>query len=230
MVFVIIKIKYISGGIYKNQPSTYFLKYDPSYKTIIPLQPMKISKTNHSMIGYNDKIYCVGGMNNNKNEYYDIKELKWELMPNLNVNERQFPMLYINKNFLYAFCGLKNNIIINTIERINLNNLNSGWNFVNYKNPDNLDINIYGCGIIPFEENSILLFGGKNNNEILKKVFKYNFPTDSFHKSGYYTSIDFGIDFPVYFRENVLHNLNDNQLGGICENEQHRGICLTFPS
>ena len=221
---------YISGGIYKNQPSTYFLKYDPSYKTIIPLQPMKISKTNHSMIGYNDKIYCVGGMNNNKNEYYDIKELKWELMPNLNVNERQFPMLYINKNFLYAFCGLKNNIIINTIERINLNNLNSGWNFVNYKNPDNLDINIYGCGIIPFEENSILLFGGKNNNEILKKVFKYNFPTDSFHKSGYYTSIDFGIDFPVYFRENVLHNLNDNQLGGICENEQHRGICLTFPS
>ena len=221
---------YISGGIYKNQPSTYFLKYDPSYKTIIPLQPMKISKTNHSMIGYNDKIYCIGGMNNNKNEYYDIKDLKWELMPNLNVTERQFPMLYINNNFLYAFCGLKNNITLNSIERINLNNLSSGWNFVNYKNPENLDINIYGCGIIPFDDNVILLVGGKNNNEIFKKVFKYNFKNDSFHKSGYYTFIDFGIDFPVYFRENLLHNLNDNQFGGVCENEQHRGIFLTFPS
>ena len=221
---------YISGGIYKNQPSTYFIKYDPSYKTIIPLQPMKISKTNHSMIGYNDKIYCIGGLNNNKNEYYDIKELKWELMPNLNINERQFPMLYIYNNFLYAFCGLKNNIITNTIEKINLNNLSSGWNFVNYKNPENLDINIYGCGIIPFEDNSILLFGGKNNNEIIKKVVKYNFKDDSFHKSGYYTSLDFGINFPVYFRENLLHNLNNNQFGGVCENEQHRGIFLSLPS
>ena len=44
------------------------------------MTPMKINKANYSMIGYEDKIYSMGGINNNKCEYYNIKEMKQELM------------------------------------------------------------------------------------------------------------------------------------------------------
>ena len=218
---------YISGGFYKNLPSSFFIKYDPSYKTVIIMPPMKINKANHSMIGYDDKIYSIGGINNNKCEYFNIKEMKWEPIANLFVEERQFPMLYIYHNFLYAFGGLTSkNEILSTVERINLKNPKSKWELVTYTNPDNIDTKIYGCGIIPCDENSIFLFGGKNKDGLLKKVFKFNFSNNSFQKSGFYAALD----LPVYFRENILHKLNNNQFGGVSESDEHRGIFLTLPS
>ena len=227
---------FISGGFYdannKNYLSNNFIIYDSKEKIIKTLPEMKIPKANHSMIGYNNKIYCIGGLNNNKCEYYDINQKIWNLFPSLNVNERQFPMLYIYNYYLYAFFGLNylnendndNKNYLDSIERIHINNLER-WEFVVYKNPDNLDIKVYGCGIIPCNESSIFLFGGKNNNQILKKVFKYDFKDDTFKKSGFYTDLS----FPAYFKENLLHKINNNQYVGISEGKENKGVFVTLP-
>ena len=214
---------YISGGIYKNNLTTYFIKYDPSYKTVINMSPMNIKKAKHSMIGYDDKIYSIGGINNNKCEYYDIKEMKWEKLPNLIVSDRQNPLLYIYNNFLYVFGGVsKENSVLSTIERINLRNQKSKWELVPYTNLDNLKITLFGCGIIPFSDKSILLIGGNNKKETLKRIIRFNFYNSSFQKIDYY------LDSPVCFKESNLIQLCNNKFGGISEDEEHNGIIFNF--
>ena len=213
---------YISGGFYKNNISTYFIKYDPSYKTVINMSPMNIKKAKHSMIGYDDKIYTIGGINNNKCEYYNIKEMKWEKMPNLIVSERQNPLLYIYTNFLYVFGGFSKENYLCTIERINLRNQKSKFEIVPYTNLDNLNISLFGCGIIPINDNSILLIGGKKNKEISNRIVRFNFNNSSFQKVAYY------LDSSVYFKESNLIKLCNNKFGGISEDDQHNGIIFTF--
>ena len=214
---------YISGGLYKNNTTTYFIKYDPSYKTVINMSSMNIKKSKHSMIGYDDKIYSIGGKNNNKCEYYDIKEMKWEKMRNLIVSERQNPLLYIYNNFLYVFGGFsKENGYLSTIERINLRNQKSKWELVPYTNLDNINICLFGCGIIPFGDKSILLIGGKNEKEILNKVVKFNFYNSSFQK------VDYCLDSSVYFKESNLIKMSNNKFGGISEDDEHNGIIVNF--
>ena len=82
-----------------------------------------------------------------------------------------------------------------------------------------------GCGILPCNESSIYLFGGKNNNENFAKVFKYDFRDDSFQKSGFYTNLTFA----VYFKENLFHKLNNNQYAGVSEAEEYRVVFITPP-
>ena len=131
---------------------------------------MKNNHWNHSMIADKDKIYVIGGYNSNKCEYYDITNKIWKEMPDLTANERQRSMLFVDKNFLYCFMGLSQNGILDSVERINLENIDAGWENIIVDNCDDINLKFYGAGIIrKNQSNKIYFIGGKKENKKKRK-------------------------------------------------------------
>ena len=211
---------YVSGGIDKNGLfSNTFLKYENGGKTIILNHNLLKSRANHSMIGYNKNIYVIGGIGTNKCEKYN--EIKWESMPDLLEKEAQLPMLYVYKDYLYSFGGLNKSGIMNSIERINLRNNKSKWEYVNYLNPDNIDIKVIGCGLVE-QKNELLFIGGKKGKNILKTSFKFNFNNNTFYPC------NFSYDINVYFKESPFVEIGENVYANINENER-APLCFSKP-
>ena len=211
---------YISGGIDKNGLfSNSFLKYENGGKTIILNNNLLKSRANHSMIGYNKYIYVIGGIGTNKCERYN--EIKWESMPDLIEKEVQLPMLYIYKDYLYCFGGINKNGFLNSIERINLRNNRSKWEFVSYLNPENIDIKVIGCGLVE-QKNELLFIGGKKGKNVLKTTFKFNFNNNTFYQC------NFSYDINVYFKESPFVEIGENFYANLNENERSP-LCFNIP-
>ena len=209
---------YVSGGIDKNNLfSTTFLKYENGGKSIILNHNLLKSRANHSMIAYNKNIYVIGGIGTNKCEKYN--EIKWESMPDLIEKEVQLPMLYIYKDYLYSFGGLNKSGILSSVERINLRNNKSKWEFVDYLNPDNIDIKVIGCGLFE-QKNELLFIGGKKGKNILKSSFKFNFLNNTYYPC------NFSYDTNVYFKESPFIEIDEKIYANI--NEYDRSP-LYFP-
>ena len=108
---------------------------DGKSSIISELSPMTYPKIKHSMIGYDDKIYVVGGENSDTVERYDIKTDKWELL-NPMICCRSYPNLCINEGYLYAFFGMNKDGYTKNIERLNLTNPEPlVWEMVFFDNP-----------------------------------------------------------------------------------------------
>ena len=71
-------------------------------------------------------------------------------------------------------------------------------------------------------DKSILLIGGNNKKETLKRIIRFNFYNSSFQKIDYY------LDSPVCFKESNLIQLCNNKFGGISEDDEHNGIIINF--
>jgi len=143
---------------------------------------MNYSHWNHSMISNKDYIFSIGGYNSNKCEFFNIKTLKWEKMPNLNCNERQRTMLVIYKDYLYCFMGYTQFEILSSVERIIITNniLTNKWENVNISNECNLNLKFYGSGIFNIRDEIFIFIGGKigfeNDDEDYKKeIYNFNF-------------------------------------------------------
>ena len=206
---------YFSGGQeYIKEASKLFLSISKKDSTQSPnkLPCMKNPHWNHSMIGDKEKIYVIGGYNSNKCEVYDIQAKTWSELPDLLSPERQRSMLFIEKNFLYCFMGTSQNGILDTTERLNLDNTQAGWERINIDNSDNLNLKFYGAGIIRMkEENKLLFIGGKkesNNEEVYKRSI-YEFSFDDFKM----TLSDFKIENDLDFVENILYQIDDTDYG-----------------
>ena len=211
---------YFSGGIeyYKGLSKIFFRMSISKNNEIIldKLPPMIYCHWNHSMIGYKNYIFSIGGYNFNKSEYYDINNFKWEIMSNLNCENIQHPMLCIFKEYLYSFMGHKSINILNTIERLNTNNLfYNKWEVINYKNNDNINVNFYGAGII-CNKNEIFFIGGKyglNNNEVdyKYKILSFDLNNNSFCDKKISSTTK------LSFLESQLYKINGNIYGNFCE-------------
>ena len=68
------------------------------------MTPMKIKKANHSMIGYEDKIYSIGGINNNK---CIIILKKW--------NRNQRKLIFYNIDNMRFYLSLKVYYLLNLL-------------------------------------------------------------------------------------------------------------------
>lgn len=196
---------YITGGEGTDgNPINTFLKYDPSYFNVVVMPKMENARACHSMIGHEDYIYAVGGANTNTAERFNTNTMRWEAMNPMIFKERQYPNLHVYHNFLYAFGGYcKKTGCMNTIEKINLRNPKAKWEIVAYQNPDNIDLSLYGSGLIEIN-NILFFFGGKNNKGIVAKVFNFHFTDNLFrHNSDL-------IEYNVYFKETKLHQLKES--------------------
>ena len=210
-------ILYFTGGQERqNGIGKIFLRLSnkKDYDRIIlkKMPNMLYSHWNHSMIANDNYIFVVGGYNSNKCEYFNLKTLKWESMPNLNSEERQRAMLVIYKDYLYAFMGHTQFGILDSVERININQLGSSkWEKVSISNPNNINLKFYGAGI--YNNNGVLYFiGGKvgleNNDDDYKNeihIFNFDkmlFSTNNVSTRGY-----------LDFIESQFHHSNEENIG-----------------
>ena len=197
---------YISGGYIENNnniiPSKKVFVIDlfkfNEDSIISELSPMKYPKYNHSMIGYNGKIYSVGGENSDIVERYDINTNKWEELNHM-IKNRSFPNLYIYEGYLYAFFGKEGDEYLNNIERLNLDEMSwtISWELVVFENPNEVDTRIYGCGLYQVDE-LIYFFGGKKMDQDTDEIFFINMKERLIDRS------DAKLKWKESFRENTL--------------------------
>jgi len=194
--------------------------------TKLPL--MKNYHWNHSMIADKDKIYIIGGYNSNKCEYYDITNKTWNDMPDLTAKERQRTMLFIENNYLYCFMGLSQTGILETVERINLEKIESGWESIIVDNCGDINLKFYGAGIIRMNQtNKIFFIGGKKENKKKETVYKrsiYEFSFDDYKM----TVSDFKIENDLAFVENKLYPMDDNDCGNFIN--LGNGFLISMPN
>ena len=183
---------------------------------LISLPSMIYSHWNHSMISEKNNVFVVGGFNSNKCEYFNLKVLKWEVLPDLNSDERQRPILVLYKDYLYVFMGYTQFSILDSIERININELNkSKWEKVPISNPENINIKFFGSGIYN-QDGELYLIGGKvglGNEELdyNKRIYIFDFDKMSFCSTNAY------LCNRLYFIENKLHYCNNDTVGNFIE-------------
>ena len=194
--------------------------------TKLPL--MKNYHWNHSMIADKDKIYVIGGYNSNKCEYYDIANKTWNDMPDLTAKERQRTMLFIENNYLYCFMGLSQTGILETVERINLEKIETGWESIIVDNCGDINLKFYGAGIIRMNQtNKIFFIGGKKENKKKETVYKrsiYEFSFDDYKM----TVSDFKIENDLAFVENKLYPMDDNDCGNFIN--LGNGFLISMPN
>lgn len=198
---------YISGGLASDGPSSLFLQFDIFNFALTRLPDMLSARCSHSMLYHDNFIYVVGGTNNNSCEKFDLKTSKWVKLNNLNLDERINPILFAKKNYLYAFFGMKGGEYIDIVERLNLKTLKSKWEIVAYKNPENLNLKMLGCGIMDVSENEIYMFGGKSTEGVKNDCVSFDFNTLAF------SSVDMHLDDGTYFMESKLMSLGNNTYG-----------------
>ena len=183
---------------------------------LISLPSMIYSHCNHSIISDQNYVFVIGGYNSNKCEYFNLKALKWDILPDLNSDERQRPILVLYKDYLYVFMGYTQFSILDSIERININELNtSKWEKVPISNPENINIKFFGSGIYN-QDGELYLIGGKvgfGNEELdyNKGLYIFNFDKMTFSSTNDY------LCNRLYFIENKLHYCNNGTVGNFIE-------------
>ena len=181
------KCLYISGGIEPNltqNKSNILLCVDlfKSDENKVSIKaPMIYPRYQHTMIYDKKYIYAVGGVDSNSVERYNMEADYWENLSPMNY-KRIYPILYIYKDYLYAFFG-KNETFKEypiSIERLNINysgeNNRHLWETIELNNPRNIDLRYYGCAVYSID-GLLYFFGGRCNEKYSNKIFFYNFET-----------------------------------------------------
>ncbi len=187
---------------------------------MVKMPMMNYSHWNHSMISNDNYIFVIGGYNSNKCEFFNIKNLRWEKMFNLNCEERQRSILVIYKEYLYAFMGYTQSNILDTVERVNIDDSNlsvNKWENVSISNDYNLNLKFYGSGIYT-QGNEVYFIGGKfgkndneNDNEYKSEIYKFSFDDMKFNNCG------ICLHNKLYFIENKFHFCDDDTFGNFID-------------
>ena len=186
---------------------------------------MNYSHWNHSMIGIDKYIFVIGGYNSNKCEYFNLKSLKWESMPNLNIEENQRPILAFNNDYLYTFMGHTQYDILDMIERFNISQIdNSKWEIVQFSNPYSINIKFFGAGV--FNNNEELFFiGGKEGLGNEDKDYKNKIDSFNFNNMEF-TETNISFSGKLNFIENQIYIINEYIFGNFIES--YEGCLASF--
>jgi hypothetical protein len=199
---------YITGGqLGPDSASDSFLCYDYTLDKLTILPDMHHARYSHSMIYHNNAIYVVGGYKSNSCEKFDLVTMRWTKLNSLILEERQNSILYVHNNYLYCFFGYMIGSYLDTVEKLKLTNNKAKWETVPYKNVDKIDLKLIGCGIVKYEDQSIIFLGGRNNNMQRLQVFKFDFSTSTA------TNTDIVLQDHTYFQENTLEELDSGCFG-----------------
>ena len=195
----------------------------------IKLPDMKYPHWNHSMIADKGKIYVIGGYASNKCEVYDLSSNTWTEIPDLIEKERQRSMLYVDNNFLYCFMGRSQTDFLSTVERLNLDNVNAGWeSIIVDTGKERTNLKFYGAGIIKKNNsNKIYFIGGKKEKRNKEEAFKrsiYEFSFDDYKM----TKSDFKIENDLVFIENKLFPMDEGDCGNFIN--VGNGFLISMPN
>ena len=161
------------------------------------------NKEYHSMcFDENDNIYLIGGLNNTVLRY-NINNQKWTIFKNKLFAQRNHPICLVKDNDLYIFFG--SDIYGGFVNSYEKTSLSGKSNFTLY-NPIQ-KINLEYASTFETVENSILFFGGKDENGPLKTCWKFNPSSQTFESSPYTLSE------PSSFHQCFLSEIGNNCFG-----------------
>ena len=147
-----------------------------------------MKKSYHKSIFIKNKLYIIGGEDHTKNiskecSYFDMNSKKWNSFPSLKRGRKNSSLCYYNDSFLYVFMGEDNKNVLDTIEYIDINNINKGWNLFKPIDYGYVWHSMKNCLIINIDKDKILICGGENNENIIyKDCFLFKPSTKSVYK------------------------------------------------
>ena len=133
---------------------------------------LTIKRSYHTSLYYNNKVYLIGGIGYNPHnkeriylrecESYSISKQSSETMPLLNYARANASVCVVNNKFLYVFNGSNGDMMLNSIEYLNIQTYDKGWNvFV----PDDPGLCWFGCEyscVVSHQANKVIIFGGRD--------------------------------------------------------------------
>lgn len=149
--------------IVTGRNSDLFYVFFPQKNTINKLCRLKNNHSNGVLINFQNAIYCLSGKYNKKVEFYSEIKNEWTELNEMNI-ERSYFSSCVVKNNLFCLFGYNTptNKYLDSIEFYDINNKEKGWNYLNYKNKNLLQMNICGFMCMNFKNEKIVIFGGIN--------------------------------------------------------------------
>ena len=209
IVFDDFDLLFITGGNdnKKNTPSNLFICVRWSSMKIEINDKIPLKRYYHSSIIFDNKLYIIGGLNENKNlinecHSYNLIKKKWEKIPNLKQPRIKPTLCIYNNNYLFVIKGKDNNSCLDNIEFLNIKNISEGWILFKPKDPGLSWINCDTSCAITIDKNKILIFGGRDfNNELNQFSFILDIENQIIYKG---KDISFCANF--IFEPTILQN------------------------
>lgn len=182
------KTIYVSGGLNRKLTTTNFFKieitpeFDEFKFRFSQLDSLIFPRAAHGFVKYEDYYIVFGGIGTKSCEMYSIPNDKWTTIPEL-PTQLVNPSGVVIKNILYVLGGSgPTTAFSDGIFRMSLNNLEKimknekgfedllQWESIDYEFLLGDDRLRRGMGAVNYED-SIILFGGFNNNNIFDGVY-----------------------------------------------------------
>ena len=219
---------FISGG---ETSYDIFIIISLSKNKIIYNKIMPTKKAYHRSILIKNNLYIIGGQDQNKKvsqecNIFNTEENRWHFFPNLKKGRKNPSLCLYNETILYVFNGEDDTDVLDTIEYIDINNLNNkkGWNIIKPIDYGFVWHGMKNSLVINIDKDKILICGGENKENVLFKdcflfmpsnnnVFKgmdLKVPSAFVSDGCFYKDIIFGIDYKNKTKDNseILHMLN----------------------
>ena len=133
---------------------------------------LSIKRSYHTSLYYNNHLYLIGGIGCNsltkerfhlrECESYSLSKQSWDTMPLLNYPRANASVCVVNNKYLYVFSGSNCDKMLDSIEYLNIQAYDKGWNaFV----PDDPGLCWFGCEyscVVSYQENKVIIFGGRD--------------------------------------------------------------------
>ena len=156
---------YITGGKdeFREYPNS--LIYDRKTEKIKRIMDMQNPRCYHTMI-FNEvfeTMMVIGGEFNDTVEIFDPLTNRWQLLPELNI-PRAIPLFYFDegRGNMYALFGVEGNYLnsnyTDTIEVLDLTELDQGWMKINYNNKARMDFKSH-MNYYPLNDYLLLMYG-----------------------------------------------------------------------
>ena len=179
---------YITGGKDELREYPNCLIYDKKTEQIKRIMDMRNARSFHSMI-FNDvfeTMMVIGGEHNCTVEIFDPLTNRWQELPDLNI-PRAIPLFYFDegRGNMYVLFGIEGDyqkpIYTDTIEILDLTEINQGWMKINYNNKARMDLKCF-VNFYPLNDFLMLIYGGLESRQSKRDACIFNLVKDEMTK------------------------------------------------
>ena len=179
---------YITGGKDEFREYPNCLIYDKKTEQIKRIMDMKNSRSFHSMV-FNEvfeTMMVIGGEHNFTVEIFDPLTNRWQELPELNI-PRAIPLFYFDegRGNMYVLFGIEGDYqkptYTDTIEILDLTEINQGWMKINYNNKARMDLKCF-VNFYPLNDFLMLIYGGLESRQMKRDACIFNLVKDEMTK------------------------------------------------
>lgn len=163
---------YITGGKVNNECINSVFCFVVREKKLMKMASMNNARAYHAIIFHENlkSLMVFGGEDNATCEMYDFFLNAWTSISPLNV-PRANVSVHIDRlgTYAYTMCGITGSITegkySDTVEFLDLVDMNQGWAKVDYKNKAEVDLKAGEIKFMPFNEDKLVVYGGNESRK-----------------------------------------------------------------